>query len=57
MHFKRVLENGRKKVNQMHSTISNRDINFSARRLLLQSVIRPSMVVRFEKVTRERLML
>ena len=29
-------------VNQLHSIISNRDINFSARRLLLLSVIRPS---------------
>ena len=31
------LDNGRKKVNQLHSVISNRDINLSARRL---SVIR-----------------
>ena len=27
----------------MHSVISNRDINLSARRLLLRSVIRPSI--------------
>ena len=40
MHLKRVLE---KKVNQLHSIISNRDINLSARRLLLLSVIRPSI--------------
>ena len=43
MHLKRVLDNGRKKVNQLHSIISNRDINLSARRLLLLSVIRPSI--------------
>ena len=43
VHFKKVLHNGRKKVNQLHSVISNRDINLSARRLLLLSVIRPSM--------------
>ena len=42
VHLKRVLDNGRKKVNQLHSIISNRDINLSARRLLLLSVIRPS---------------
>ena len=39
----RVLDNGRKKVNQLHSIISNRDINLSARKLLLLSVIRPSI--------------
>ena len=38
MHLKRVLDNGRKKVNLLHSIISNRDINLSARRLLLLSV-------------------
>ena len=43
VHLKRVLDNGRKKVNQLHSIISNRDINLSARRLLLLSVIRPSL--------------
>ena len=32
-----------KKVNQLHSIISNRDIDLSARRLLLLSVIRPSI--------------
>ena len=38
------IDNGRKKVNQLHhSVISNRDINLSARRLLLHSVIRPSI--------------
>ena len=39
VHLKEVLDNGRKKVKQLHSVISNRDINFSARRLLLLSVI------------------
>ena len=37
VHLKRVLDNGRKKVNQLHSIISMRDIILSARtcRLLL----------------------
>ena len=38
-----MLDNGRKKVNRLHSIISNRDINLSARRLLLLSLIRPSI--------------
>ena len=42
-HIKKVLDCGRKKVNQLHSVISNRDINLSARRLLLLSVVRPSL--------------
>ena len=41
-HIK-VLDCGRKKVNQLHSVISNRDINLSARRLLLLSVVRRSL--------------
>ena len=41
--MKRVISNGRKKVNQLHSIISNRNINLSARRLLLLSVLRPSI--------------
>ena len=50
------IENGRKKVNQLHSVISNRDINLSARRLLLLSVIRPSksMGGKYGKVIRVR---
>ena len=40
MHLKRVLDNGRKKV---RSIISDRNVNLSARRLLLLSVIRPSI--------------
>ena len=41
--MKRVICNGRKKVNQLHSIISNRNINLTARRLLLLSVLRPSI--------------
>ena len=54
VHLKKVLDNGRKKVNQLHSVISNRDINLSARRLLLLSVIRPSMEGKYGKVIRVR---
>ena len=43
MHIKILLDNGRKKVNQLDKVISNRNINLSARRLLLLSVIRPSI--------------
>ena len=42
-HVKRVISNGRKKVNQLHSIISNRNINLTAPRLLLLSVCRPSI--------------
>ena len=42
-HIRKVLDGGRKKVNQFHSVISNRNINLSARRLLLFSVVRPSL--------------
>ena len=41
--MKRVICNGRKKVNQLHSIISNRNINLSAQSLLLLSVLRPSI--------------
>ena len=41
--FKNVLDNGRKKVNQLHSVISNMDINLSARRLLLLAVVRSTL--------------
>ena len=41
VRMKKVLDNGRKYVNQLYSVISNRDINFSARRFLLVAVIRP----------------
>ena len=43
VHIKRVVENSRKKVNQLHSVISNRGVNLSARRLLLLSVVRPTL--------------
>ena len=43
MHIKKLLDNGRKKVNQLHKVISNRNVNLSAHRLLLLSVIRPSI--------------
>ena len=33
----------RRKVNQLHSVICNRDINLSARRLLLLAVVRPTL--------------
>ena len=43
MYIKTVLDNGRKKVNQLHKVISNRNINLSAHRLFLLSAIRPSI--------------
>ena len=39
-HVKRVLQNGKKKISQVHS---NRDIDLTARRLLLISVVRPTL--------------
>ena len=39
-HAKRVLQNGRKNISQVHS---NRDIDLTARRLLLISVVRPTL--------------
>ena len=41
--IKKLLDNGMKKVNQLHKVISNRNVNLSAHRLLLLSVIRPSI--------------
>ena len=38
-----MFDSGRKKVNQLHSVISNRDINMSAHRLLLLPIVRPSL--------------
>ena len=43
LHIKKVVDTGKGKINKVHSIISNRDINLSARRLLLLSVIRPSI--------------
>ena len=49
MHINKLLDNGRKKVNQLHKVISNRNVNLSASRLLLLlSVIRPSIEYRSE---------
>ena len=42
-HVKKVIDSGRTKLNQMHSVISNRSINLSARRMLLLAVVRPSL--------------
>ena len=36
-------DDGRKKVNQLHSVISNKHVNLTARRLLLLSVVRPTL--------------
>ena len=38
-----ALDNGRRKVSQLHSEISDRDINLSGRRLLLLAVVRPAL--------------
>ena len=43
MHIRKLLDNGRKRVNQLHKVISNRNINLSAHTHLLLSVIRPSI--------------
>ena len=43
VYIKKVVASGKKKVNQLHTVISNRDINFSARRLLLLAVVRPTL--------------
>ena len=41
--IRKLLDNGRKRVNQLHKVISNRNINLSACKHLLLSVIRPSI--------------
>ena len=41
IHINKLLDNVRKKVNQLHTVISNSNINLSAHRLLLLSEIRP----------------
>ena len=43
MHIKKLLGNGRKKVNQLHKVIRNRNFNLCSNKLLLLSVIRPSI--------------
>ena len=42
-HIKKLIQNGKQKVNQLNSIISNRYINLSACHMLLLSVLRPSM--------------
>ena len=42
-HIKKLIQNGMQKVTQLNSIISNRYINLSARRMLLLSVLRPSL--------------
>ena len=43
IHVNKVIDSGRKRLNQLHSVLSNRSINLSARRMLLLSVVRPSL--------------
>ena len=43
VHIQKVRDNCKKKVNELHSVITNRDINLTARHLLLFSVVRPSL--------------
>ena len=43
MHIRKLLDNDRRRVNQLHKVISNRNINLSSHRHLLLSVIRPSI--------------
>ena len=42
-HIKKLIKKGKQKVNQLNSIISNRYINLSACRMLLLSVLRPSL--------------
>ena len=37
-----MIDSGRTKLNQLHSIISKRSINLSARRMLLLAIVRPS---------------
>ena len=41
--MKKVMQSGKKIINQLNSVISNRDINLSACRLLLLAVVRPTL--------------
>ena len=43
MHIKKLLDNGRKQVSQLHKVISNRNVNLSPCRLLLLSETRLSI--------------
>ena len=42
-HVQKVINNGKKKLNQLHRFLSNRNISTVARRLLLVSVLRPTL--------------
>ena len=43
VNIRKVRDNCKKKVKQLYSVISNRDINLTAQHLLLLSVVRPSL--------------
>ena len=43
MHIKKLLDNGRKKLNQLNKVINKRNVNLSTCRPLLLSVIRLSI--------------
>ena len=42
-HLQKVINNGKKKLNRLHRVLSNRSISTVARRLLLVSVLRPTL--------------
>ena len=42
-HVQKVIDNGKKKLNRLHRFVSNRNISTVARRLLLVSVLRPTL--------------
>ena len=42
-HVQKVINNGKKKLNQLHRFLSNRNISTVARRLLLVSILRPTL--------------
>ena len=42
-HVQKVIDNGKKKLNCLHRFVSNRNISTVARRLLLVSVLRPTL--------------
>ena len=46
MHIGKLLDNGRRKVNQLHKVISSRNINLSKHRLSILSGIKPKVHLR-----------
>ena len=42
-HVQKVINKGKKKLNQLHRFLSNRNISTVARRLLLVSVLHPTL--------------